>query len=238
MICNLGTAYERQVQGKIEKETSPARWSSSLTEKYFTEMLALGKVKCSQCSVDIDDRLGDIPGQVGMNGTLLYMSECLRLLCVECFNINSFSMGWCGHSPPCHVAPVSRQSTTKSSVTHLPPSVQGLPTKVLALMQQLQAAAPGSKRYGEKYSLASLLVRADLSSVVFSTWTSSLDIIELGLHSASISFVRVDGTSTHKSREKELQKFREDLNIQVLLMTLACGSVGCVSAKISQSSVY
>lgn len=63
-------------------------------------------------------------------------------------------------------------------------------------------------------------------SVVFSQWTSFLDIIESVLHTHNIQYVRLDGTMTAQSRAKSMQSFHTDVNIQVFLISLKAGGVG------------
>ncbi|TDZ16658.1 DNA repair protein RAD5A [Colletotrichum orbiculare MAFF 240422] len=83
-----------------------------------------------------------------------------------------------------------------------------LPTKVTALIEDLQATPD------------------DIKSVVFSTWTMTLDIIEVGLKQADISVLRYDGKVPQKERQKVIDRFRNDQSVRVLLLTLSCGAVG------------
>ena len=64
------------------------------------------------------------------------------------------------------------------------------------------------------------------NSVVFSYWAATLDLIEQGLDSASICYVRFDGKLSPESRHHVLEKFRCDPDITVILMTITCASVG------------
>ena len=66
----------------------------------------------------------------------------------------------------------------------------------------------------------------DLTSVVFSFWTSTLDIIEECLNGNSIRFMRFDGKVTNGKRAALLKSFHEDEGVRVALMTISCGSVG------------
>jgi SWI/SNF-related matrix-associated actin-dependent regulator of chromatin subfamily A3 len=68
--------------------------------------------------------------------------------------------------------------------------------------------------------------KANSSSVVFSFWTSTLDIVELALNRSSISCERVDGKLNMKKRVSAFQNFRDNKNVAVLLLSLSCGAVG------------
>lgn len=63
-------------------------------------------------------------------------------------------------------------------------------------------------------------------SVVFSTWRTTLDIIEAGLNQASIQCLRFDGGIPLKERQTVIDRFRQETMPSVLLLTLSCGAVG------------
>ncbi|MGE0173511.1 MAG: DEAD/DEAH box helicase [Oligoflexales bacterium] len=61
-------------------------------------------------------------------------------------------------------------------------------------------------------------------ALVFSQWTSFLDLIEPHLQERGISFIRLDGAS--KNRGEITEKFNASPEITVLLMSLKAGGVG------------
>ncbi|KAG5989524.1 hypothetical protein E4U52_005488 [Claviceps spartinae] len=63
-------------------------------------------------------------------------------------------------------------------------------------------------------------------SVVFSGWTSHLDLIEVALHAAGITFVRLDGSMTRPARTAAMEKFREDPSVDVILVSIMAGGLG------------
>ncbi|TWU76513.1 hypothetical protein ED733_007553 [Metarhizium rileyi] len=63
-------------------------------------------------------------------------------------------------------------------------------------------------------------------SVVFSGWTSHLDLIELALNAAGIAFVRLDGSMTRTARTVAMEKFREDNSVEVILVSIMAGGLG------------
>ena len=68
-----------------------------------------------------------------------------------------------------------------------------------------------------------------LASVVFSSWTSSLDMVERALRcdpNQVIPFVRIDGKVTSENRGIAIERLRDDPGIRVILITIACGSCG------------
>jgi SWI/SNF-related matrix-associated actin-dependent regulator of chromatin subfamily A3 len=67
---------------------------------------------------------------------------------------------------------------------------------------------------------------AHIYSVVFSYWTSTLDLVQRGLEMESIDCVRFDGLASLKQRQKAVHAFRTDPSTRVMLLTLSCGAVG------------
>ena len=62
--------------------------------------------------------------------------------------------------------------------------------------------------------------------IVFSQFTSMLDLIEPFLARDSLSFTRYDGSMRNDHREASLERLRNDSNVRILLCSLKCGSLG------------
>ena len=62
--------------------------------------------------------------------------------------------------------------------------------------------------------------------IVFSQFTSMLDIVEPFLKSSGYTFTRYDGSMRNDLREASLEKLRNDKRCRVLLCSLKCGSLG------------
>lgn len=63
-------------------------------------------------------------------------------------------------------------------------------------------------------------------AVVFSQWTSFLDIIQDTLKAESIGMVRLDGKMTAAHRKKALDTFENDPHSKIFLISLKAGGVG------------
>eukprot|EP01083_Nonionella_stella_P077978 213153_1 len=63
-------------------------------------------------------------------------------------------------------------------------------------------------------------------NVVFSQWTSMLDIVQIFLRKAGINFVRLDGTMSRQQRYNSIHSFQEDPDVQVFLLSLKAGNLG------------
>lgn len=63
-------------------------------------------------------------------------------------------------------------------------------------------------------------------SIVFSSWTTSLVMVQRALEYYRIRFVRIDGKVATKKRDQLIQTFQSDPEIRVILITISCGACG------------
>ncbi|KAI9666048.1 MAG: hypothetical protein M1821_003983 [Bathelium mastoideum] len=66
----------------------------------------------------------------------------------------------------------------------------------------------------------------DHKVIVFSQFTSMLDLVEPFLQNAGFTFTRYDGSMRNDLREASLDRLRNDRRTRVLLCSLKCGSLG------------
>ncbi|CAD5192205.1 unnamed protein product [Musa acuminata subsp. malaccensis] len=71
-------------------------------------------------------------------------------------------------------------------------------------------------------SNADMLAKA----IVFSQWTSMLDLLELSLNECLMQSRRLDGTMSLMLRDKAVKDFNTDPEVTVMLMSLKAGSLG------------
>ena len=104
-------------------------------------------------------------------------------------------------------------------------------SKVDALLRDLQRIRAGQPPAGfqedsGETEVAYTAEETGGKSVVFSQWTSLLDILEVALERADESFVRLDGSMTAEKRAAALRRFEASGGPRVLLMSLKAGGVG------------
>ncbi|CAD0110835.1 unnamed protein product [Aureobasidium uvarum] len=92
-------------------------------------------------------------------------------------------------------------------------------TKVRALIGDLQRHAEKSKELIE-------IGEPPIRSVVFSGWTSYLDLIEIALKDNNIGFLRLDGKLSVSARTAVLDRFKTDPTISVCLVSIKAGGQG------------
>lgn len=63
-------------------------------------------------------------------------------------------------------------------------------------------------------------------SIIFSQWTTMLDLVEIALDRAKINSSRLDGSMTRKDRDEAIQVFKNDSTVQVCLISLKAGGLG------------
>jgi SNF2 family DNA or RNA helicase len=97
----------------------------------------------------------------------------------------------------------------------------------------LKGLARKSRPFKSGSALASLAASSSKSSdlsgdkvIVFSQWTSMLDIVEVALAKEGFEFRRVDGTMSLSQREQQISDFKTDSNVVVLLLSLRAASLG------------
>jgi superfamily II DNA or RNA helicase len=103
-----------------------------------------------------------------------------------------------------------------------------------ALLRLRQAACHGSLVPGRSFERSSKLellmttldtVVADgHKALVFSQWTSLLDLVEPLLERAGVDFVRLDGTT--RDREGVVRRFQEEDDVPLMLISLKAGGMG------------
>ncbi|KAF7808400.1 helicase-like transcription factor CHR28 [Senna tora] len=79
-------------------------------------------------------------------------------------------------------------------------------------------------RKTRKYSEST--TEGPIKTIVFSQWTSMLDLIEDSLKDSGIQYRRLDGTMTLVARDKSVKDFNTDPEVTVMLMSLKAGNLG------------
>ncbi|KAF7145413.1 hypothetical protein RHSIM_Rhsim04G0188100 [Rhododendron simsii] len=141
------------------------------------------------------------------------LTPCAHRMCRECL-----LSSW--RTPSAGVCPICRQLLKKTDLITCPSENRFRidveknwkeSSKVTKLLECLENIAKSG--LGEK-------------SIVFSQWTSFLDLLEIPLRRKKIGFLRFDGRLAQKQRERVLKEFNETNEKMVLLMSLKVGGVG------------
>ncbi|KAL0310106.1 UNVERIFIED_CONTAM: Helicase-like transcription factor CHR28 [Sesamum radiatum] len=76
------------------------------------------------------------------------------------------------------------------------------------------------------WSLHGMESRGREKAIVFSQWTSMLDLVEMSLKNSCINYRRLDGTMSIAARDKAVKEFNTDPEVDVMLMSLKAGNLG------------
>lgn len=65
-----------------------------------------------------------------------------------------------------------------------------------------------------------------IKAIVFSQWTSMLDLVQIALNQSCLRYRRLDGTMTLGARDRAVKEFNTDPEVTVMLMSLKAGNLG------------
>ncbi|KAH7128513.1 SNF2 family N-terminal domain-containing protein [Dendryphion nanum] len=96
-------------------------------------------------------------------------------------------------------------------------SYTGPHTKTKALLSELEMS--------KKESMANPN-EPPIKSVVFSSWTSHLDLIQIALENHGHTYTRLDGRMNRIARTRALETFAKDPTVHVMLVSIGAGGLG------------
>lgn len=232
LFCTLGLQFRAQHTHEEKSIERPLESWAAVAQKAFHAQWAMSPMVCLQCdsTFEIAESLSN--GDEA-SSQVVHFSSCLKFACVSCTSkLNRHNRAFqCGHQPSCQTALVSLNNAALDDVPSLDnfgldycPN-DGLSSKVQALISDIKSRPSDEKWYVLPTKNVDRLI-INSSSIVFSTWRLTLDMVEKGLNEAGVSCVRFDGKVPQKDRQPIVEKFKRDANIRVMLLTLACGAVG------------
>ncbi|KAI7054941.1 hypothetical protein KC340_g18554 [Hortaea werneckii] len=208
LLCNHGTLYHGRHPKYQPIQRDAPEWQQSDAQDAYNAMVMAGSALCFACKADIGSGSAEVADQVVGTAVRPILSRCMQLYCCSCQEQPGGERLSCGHQPSHgfhHVCTLSSDMPT-SSPQNSP--VEKMPTKIQALLRDVQEHALHEK------------------CVVFSFWTTTLDVIQTGLQQLDLAFVRFDGNIRAKDKAKVLDAFAGDPAVRIALLTISCGAVG------------
>ncbi|GAD92427.1 SNF2 family helicase/ATPase [Paecilomyces variotii No. 5] len=198
---------------------------------------------CASCGKHLEEKYSET-GAVDKKEPIAVVLPCFDVVCTDCFSawkdlfhgqpdsssVNQIRCPVCeGWIPSAYstITPLGfqeyweTQAQAKQSRKHAKSlgEYEGPHTKTKALISHLLDTVEENKALGEN--------ERPIKSVIFSAWTSHLDLIEIALNDNGITgYTRLDGTMSLAARNKALNTFRDDDRITILLATIGAGGVG------------
>ncbi|KAG7404212.1 Helicase-like transcription factor [Fusarium oxysporum f. sp. rapae] len=195
MICNLGLHYHMRHE-KPSFQGSVDDWQSE-AQKAFNLRREEGVIQCQLCGLSLEEMesLVDEGVQVGKP----WFSRCLAFLCPVCSQSETNRENFCPHKPKCCIAAVTAGTSFSELSMSIPSFSHEIPSKVAMLLCDLRKQSPQTK------------------CVVFSSWRTTLNVIQASLDHESILCLRFDGTVTQKERHSVIERFRNDPQIRAYI---------------------
>jgi SNF2 family DNA or RNA helicase len=240
-----------------DEEDKPALQESKAYE-LLDLMIETNNDLCVKCgkklSVNEASDTADIESE-RQEDILGYMTPCFHVYCPSC--VDSFrdvTTGITRHSNAFGYCPVC-SGHVKFSVVELRHTRADVEHESQSLAKGTTKESSGKTialdRYGGPHTktralvedlLASQLESAKnpdeppIKSVVFSGWTSHLDLIQIALDNVGITYTRLDGKMSRPARTAAMDTFREDPSVSVILVSIMAGGLGLNLT--SASNVY
>jgi len=207
-----------------------------LLEKKAYEMLYLmqegNSDNCSRCSTKLGAIEVDDPESDRQDDILGYMARCFHTYCPSCVNLLRNEQNGCEtcaglakascvelRRKRADIEHESRVAKNKGGTNKITPDDRytGPHTKTRALVEELLA---------NKEKSAMCPNEPPFKSVVFSGWTSHLDLIQIALDNAGITYTRLDGKMSRPARNAAMDAFRDNNSVQVILVSIMAGGLG------------
>lgn len=134
MICNLGT------RAKLPKpHTQPADsiWNTASAQEMFNSLIITGAAICSSCSTDLAAVATEVADRVPDVSTQSQLTSCSYLICGPCIEKLKGIPPCCPHAPAHEIQPVSTLDSALSLEDDRVFSTASIPTKVKALLLDL-----------------------------------------------------------------------------------------------------
>jgi hypothetical protein len=142
MICNLGT---RAKLPKHHTQSTDSIWNTSAAQGMFNTLITTGAAICSSCSTDLAAVATEVADRVSDVSTQSQLASCSYLICGPCMEKRNGMSSCCTHSPAHEMQAVSTLSSSLSIEDDRVFTSASKPTKVKALLLDLDQHVENEK---------------------------------------------------------------------------------------------
>ena len=168
-------------------------------------MLPCFQIVCNECSVEVKKSIMD------------KATRDNRFVCPFCeqfLRVSFFELTQSGVEAAEEAKAMTRENPKHAKILG---RYGGPHTKTTALIEGLLQSGAESLEHPDE---------PPIKSVVFSGWTSHLDLIQIALKDNNIEYVRLDGKMSRTQRAASLEAFRDDPDVRVILVSITAGGLG------------
>lgn len=261
MKITEGLSKSSAIDLDSDNEDEDTRPDLTSKEAYdiFNFMVETGADNCAMCNRKVGPRDDDSDSD-SRDETTGFMISCMNVVCPNCFK----------DYEGCAKASSQTRKDMHCSICDKTHRISFVALKQHQIEQDDEARADAKdargrkiktlSRYNGPHTKTKNLIKdllnnqaeSELSpdelpikSVVFSTWTSHLNLIQVALEENHITYTRLDGTMTRTKRSEAMRVFKEDPNVTVILVSISAGGMGLnltaankVYVSISSSLIY
>ena len=227
--------FSRENAIDLEDEVETPTLSPRQAYEMFMLAHESGVDSCVSCTKTLEPRDEDDRHEI-----IGYMLSCYQLVCRECIGPvkedsvkasadNHFKCRFCNTTLRASFFELTTQGVEEAeearAIARANPRQAkvlgrygGPHTKVKALLDGLRQSAKESESLpaGEP----------PIKSVIFSGWTTNLDLIQIALEDNDVLFARLDGKMSRRNRNAALDAFKNDPDVCVILISITAGGLG------------
>jgi DNA repair protein RAD16 len=159
------------------------------------------------------------------------VTSCKHVFCKSCLIDFSASMGevscpLCSSLLTVDFTTNCYQNDNNSDITNTKTTIKGFKRTSIINRIQLNEFQTSTKIDALREEIRFMIERdGSAKGIVFSQFTSFLDLIHYSLQKSGVNCVQLDGSMTMNARDAAITKFREDPDCRIFLMSLKAGGV-------------
>lgn len=220
-----GTSSEAPIDLDSDDDDQRQRLTENKAYEMYDLMQDTNGDNCIVCSEKLGPKEGAEIESERQEEVIGFMTPCFHLICTKCIK-DTRDFCTC-NARLTHTVSLRSTKAEREHEAHAEKAnkaggktirdYSGPNTKVRYLINELNKWKSKSDEKPDE---------APYKAVVFSQWTTNLDLIQMALEEAGIVYTRLDGKMTRIARSRAMEVFRDDPVVQVILVSITAGGLG------------